>query len=34
LWIAEDDPIPETCRVIELDRRRRRDGRPRDLPAG
>ncbi len=34
LWIAEDDPIPESCRVIELDRRRRRDGRPRDLPAG
>ena len=34
LWIAEDDPVPESCRVIELDRRRRRGGRPRDLPAG
>jgi hypothetical protein len=34
LWTAEDDPIPDSCRVIELDRRRRRDGRPRDLPAG
>ena len=34
LWTAEDDPIPDSCRVIELDRRRRRERRSRDLPAG
>ena len=34
LWTAEDDPLPDRARVIELDRRRRRAGRPRDLPAG
>jgi len=34
LWTAEDDPAPDTGQVINLDRRRRRDGRPRDLPAG
>ena len=34
LWTAEEVPAPDTCRVIELDRRRRREGRPTDLPAG
>jgi hypothetical protein len=34
LWSAADAPEPETCRVIELDHRRRRVARPRDLPAG
>ena len=32
LWTAADAPAPDTCRVIELDRRRRREGGPR--PAG
>ena len=34
LWTAADAPTPDTCRVIELDRRRRREGGSRDLPAG
>ncbi len=34
LWTAADAPAPDTCRVIELDRRRRREGGSRDLPAG
>jgi hypothetical protein len=34
LWTVEDDGAAETCRVIELDRRRRRESRSRDLPAG
>ena len=34
LWTAEEVPVPDTGRVIELDRRRRRGGRPTDLPAG
>jgi hypothetical protein len=34
LWTAADAPAPDTCRVIELDRRRPRDGGSRDLPAG
>jgi len=33
LWAAEV-PEPESARVIELDSRRRRERRPRDLPAG
>ena len=34
LWSAEDEPEPGTCRVIELDRRRGRNARAKDLPAG
>jgi hypothetical protein len=34
LWTTEDDPVPDSCRVIDLDSRRRRETRPRDLPAG
>ncbi len=34
LWTASDDPITVGCRVIELDSRRRGEGRSRDLPAG
>jgi hypothetical protein len=34
LWTAEKAPEPDGCRVIELDRRRRREGPPRDVPAG
>ena len=34
LWTAADAPESDTCRVIELDRRRRRVSGSRDLPAG
>ncbi|HET9420758.1 MAG TPA: hypothetical protein VFO49_06465 [Nocardioides sp.] len=34
LWTAGDAPESPGCRVIELDRRRRRVGGSRDLPAG
>jgi hypothetical protein len=34
LWTAADAPQPDSCRVIELDRRRRRVSSSRDLPAG
>ena len=34
LWTAADAPESDSCRVIELDRRRRRVSGPRDLPAG
>ena len=34
LWSAGDEPEPDTCRVIELDHRRGRSSRPKDLPAG
>ncbi len=34
LWTAEDPPEPDGGRVIELDRRRRRERPQRDLPAG
>lgn len=34
LWTALEDGYPQGARVIELARRRRREGRPRDLPAG
>ncbi len=34
LWTGGDDPVPDRCRVIELDSRRSRETRPRDLPAG
>lgn len=33
LWAEDDVPAPD-CRVIDLDRRRRREARSRDLPAG
>lgn len=34
LWAADDAPEPDRARVIELHRRRRREGPPRGLPAG
>jgi hypothetical protein len=34
LWTAADAPESDSCRVIELDRRRRRASGSRDLPAG